>query len=264
MTVTPGADAELARLADEQSDILTTEQAFRLLGRGIVRGYVASRRWRRVCRGIVATTTGRLHRPQQLWVAVLVAGPGAVLAGATALAESGVRGLPGTPIRVLIPAPRKRSVRLPRMPPDMPAVQVTRTRVLPVEHLHPGSPPRTTAARATVDAASWAPTIDAARTVMAMVCQQRRATPDEIFEVLAVRRMLPRARIMQATLSDVAGGAEALSELDFVALCRAWGLPAPRLQEKRRDSAGRYRYLDAYWPAWRLHVEIDGAHHMNV
>ncbi|WP_370518233.1 DUF559 domain-containing protein [Micromonospora sp. AMSO31t] len=24
------------------------------------------------------------------------------------------------------------------------------------------------------------------------------------------------------------------------------------------------RWLDAYWREWRLHVEVDGAHHMDV
>lgn len=31
-----------------------------------------------------------------------------------------------------------------------------------------------------------------------------------------------------------------------------------------RDASGRLRFLDAYWRTWRLHVEVDGAHHMEV
>jgi len=30
------------------------------------------------------------------------------------------------------------------------------------------------------------------------------------------------------------------------------------------DARGFERYLDAYWEEWKLHVEIDGSHHMNV
>lgn len=60
----------------------------------------------------------------------------------------------------------------------------------------------------------------------------------------------------------MAGGAEALSEIDLLRLCRRYGLPVPDLQQRRTDQSGRTRYLDAYWRRWRLHVEVDGAHHM--
>ncbi|MGN9906900.1 endonuclease domain-containing protein [Phytohabitans sp. LJ34] len=52
--------------------------------------------------------------------------------------------------------------------------------------------------------------------------------------------------------------------LVFVTLCRRSRLPAPDLQERRRDRAGRNRYLDAYWREQRVHVEVDGAHHMDA
>ncbi|WP_203914259.1 endonuclease domain-containing protein [Rhizocola hellebori] len=41
-------------------------------------------------------------------------------------------------------------------------------------------------------------------------------------------------------------------------------LPRPQMQVLRKDSSGRNRYLDAYWEEHKLHVEIDGAHHMEV
>lgn len=252
------------RLARRQSGVVTTGQAMTALGRGVVRAHLTSGRWRRVCRGILSTTNGRLARGQQVWVAVLVAGRGAVLAGSTALTAAGVRGLRTERLYVLVPAARGRTIRLPSLPPEMPVVRIVRTRVLPGEHLHDGGLPRTTTARAAVDAAMWAPGPAAARTVLAMACQQRRVTPDEIFAVLAVRRNLPRARLIRATMLDISGGAQALSEIDFLALCRRFGLPAPHLQERRTDGAGRLRFLDAYWPAWRLHVEIDGAYHMEA
>ena len=248
----------------EQSSVVTTPQAVDLVGADVVRGHLNSGRWRRVCRSVLCTHNGPLGRPEQLWVAVLVAGAGAVLAGTTALAEAGVRGLGGGPIRVLVPAGRHRSTLLPRMPTDMPAVTVTRTRILPADHLQAGRPPRTTAARAAVDAAVWAPTTDGARDVLAAACQQQRATPDEIFEVLAVLPRLPRRSLIQDTLVDIAGGSQALSEINFVNLCRRFHLPIPNQQVRRTDASGRTRYLDAYWQQWRLHVEVDGAHHMNV
>jgi hypothetical protein len=260
----PVSDDELARTCFEQADILTTAQAVHLVGRGTARGRLASGRWRRVCRGILSTTNGRLTRGQQLWVAILAAGDGAALAGMTALVEAGIRGMREPEIRVLVPADRNRSVRLPGLPRDMPPVRISRTRLFPDEHRQVGSPPRMIVARAVVDAAAWAPTEDTARSVIAASVQQRRVTPDEIFEVLSIRRRQPRLALITATLRDVEGGAQALSEIDFMKLCRRFGLPPPDLQERRRDSAGRVRFLDAYWERWSLHVEIDGSHHMDV
>ncbi|MFV2083711.1 hypothetical protein [Micromonospora sp. LOL_021] len=105
---------------------------------------------------------------------------------------------------------------------------------------------------------------DAAQAIIAAGCQQRRVVPAEI---LAALRWLPRVRrhrLIAAAAADAGGGATALSEIDVVRLCRRYRLPPPDLQQRRKDRAGRVRYLDAYWRRWRLHVEIDGAHHMDV
>ncbi|MFY1698304.1 hypothetical protein [Solwaraspora sp. WMMA2101] len=123
---------------------------------------------------------------------------------------------------------------------------------------------RTSMARSLVDAAGWARSDDEAQAIVAAGCQQRRVTPAEI---LAVLRRMPRARrrqLISVTAVDADGGATALSEIDFIRLCRHHRLPLPDLQERRRDRSGRLRYLDAYWRQWRLQVEVDGAHHMDV
>jgi hypothetical protein len=91
-------------LAFAHAGVLTSAQATRLLTPGTARGLVRSGRWRSVCRGILVTGNGRLTRDQQLWVAVLAAGPRAVLAGVTAAGEAGVRGLRAEPLHVLVPA----------------------------------------------------------------------------------------------------------------------------------------------------------------
>jgi very-short-patch-repair endonuclease len=210
------------------------------------------------------THNGRLDRAQQLWVAVLAAGPGAVLAGATSATEIGVRGLRCDHLQLLIPAVRNRSTRLVGLPSDMPNVRVYRTRVLPPEHLQVGRPPRTTIARSVVDAAAWARSADEARMVLAAACQQRLLTAGEATDVLALLPEIRRRKLIRATLADIGGGAEALSEIDFVALCRRHRLPRPDLQSRRTDADGRDRYLDAYWKDWHLHAEVDGAHHMDA
>jgi very-short-patch-repair endonuclease len=262
MLVLSHRDAE--RTISEQAGVLTTAQAVGFAGPGAVRGHLAANRWQRICRGVLCTHNGPLSRKEHLWAAVLVAGPAAVLAGTTALAEAGVHGLRDDTIRILVPAARNRTLLLPRLPYDMPRVRVTRTRVLPPEHLQDGRPPRTTPARAAVDAAVWAATSDGARVILAAACQQRRVTPEEIFEVLALRRKLPRHSMIKATTLDIAGGAQALSEINFMNLCRNFRLPSPDQQVRRVDTTGRVRYLDAYWKQWRVHVEVDGAHHMDA
>ncbi|MEU5939965.1 hypothetical protein ABZ807_12385 [Micromonospora sp. NPDC047548] len=249
------ADA-LDWLAFEQSGVLRTTQATRLLTEGVVRGMVRSGRWRSICRGVLLTGNGRLTRDQQLWVAVLAAGPDAVLAGATAATEAGVRGLRQDPLHVLVPAARRaaRTV-LRRMPIDMAPVILHRTSVLPGAHLQLARPTRTTTARALVDAAGWARDVDEAQSTLAAGCQQRRVTPEEIRAVVDALPRAPRRQLIRQTLADIAGGAEALSEIDFVRLCRRHGLPRPELQHRRAEAAGRVRWLDAYWREWGLHVE---------
>ncbi|MDG4796265.1 hypothetical protein [Micromonospora sp. WMMD1082] len=252
-------------LAFEQAGVLTAAQARSVLSEGAVRGLVRSGRWRSIGRGLLLSGNGRLARDQQLWVAVLAAGPGAVLAGATAATEAGVRGLRAEPLHVLVPATRRagRTI-LRRLPIDMAAVVVHRTAVLPAEHLQVGRPPRTTTARALVDAAGWAPSVRQAQEMLAAGCQQRRVLPEEVAAVLDSLPRAPRRRLIRQTIDDIAGGAQALSEIDFVRLCRRAGLPRPDLQQQRTDAAGCTRWLDAYWREWQVHAEVDGSHHMDV
>jgi very-short-patch-repair endonuclease len=251
-------------LTFEQSGVVTSRQAVDALGRGAVRGRLRSGAWRSICRGVVSTTNGRLDHDQQIWVAVLAAGRGAVLGGATALGEAGVRGLRSGSLQIVVPAARRASSALPRLPPDMPAVRVRRTTILPDEHLQIGRPPRTTVARSVVDAAAWARSDDEARTVLAATCQQRLVLPAAIEQVLTLLPRIRRRGLIRTTVADIAGGAQALSEIDLLALCRRYRLPLPDLQERRRDAAGRHRFLDAYWREWHVHAEVDGAHHMDV
>jgi len=265
MDSVPGWDAgELEWLVFEQAGVLTSAQASRVVGRSAMRTRLDRRQWRWICHGLLSTQNGLLTHDQQLWAAVLAAGQGARLAGSTAAAESGVRGLRTDVIQVIIPAVRNRSRRLPRLPPDIPPVQVYRTRVLPARHLQVGKPPRTTAARSVVDAAAWARSDDEARSTIASACQQRRVDPAELRDVLAMFPRIRRHRLIATTIADIEGGSESLAEIDFVRLCQAYGLPRPDQQRRRADADGRIRYIDAYWPEWRLQVEVDGAHHLQV
>jgi very-short-patch-repair endonuclease len=258
---------ELDWLLFGQAGVITWRQAAGQLGPARVRHLVATGRWRRLCRGVLVTFTGQLGRDQQLWVAVLAAGDGAVLAGLAAARAGGLRRVPaerGDAIDVLVPVGRRPADLLRRLPPELPAVVVRRTGRLPEQDRQVGRPPRTAMPRSLVDAAQWAITDDEARRFVAAGCQQKLVLPEEVLAVVDRMPKVRRRRLIRQTAQDAAGGAETLAEIDLVRLCRRFRLPVPQRQQRRTDAAGRVRYLDAYWPQWRLHVEVDGAHHQDV
>jgi hypothetical protein len=254
---------ELDWLIFVQNGVLTWRQAVEELGTAKARRQLSSGRWRTICRGVLLTHNGPLSGRATLWVAVLAAGRGALLAGLTAAAEAGLRGFRGTAIHLLVPA-RRGYTDIRRLPAEMPVVVVHRTSNLPESHIQVGRPQRTTTARALVDAGQWAATDDEARSILAAGCQQRIVGPAAI---ITVADDMPRARRRALTIETARyaqGGAEALSEISLVKLCDRFGLPMPDLQEPRMDASGRLRYIDAYWGKHRLQVEVDGSHHMDV
>lgn len=44
---------------------------------------------------------------------------------------------------------------------------------------------------------------------------------------------------------------------------RAFHLPEPDRQRRRKDSTGKNRYLDAFWERRQVAAEIDGAQHRD-
>jgi hypothetical protein len=264
----PSEDAsELDLLLFEQSGVITWAQATALLSPGKARHLVATGHWRRLCRGVFVTSNGQLDSGHRPWAAVLAAGPDAVLAGLAAARAGGLRRIPRQQrdgIDVLVPVSRRAADLLRRLPAEFPAVFVQRTRYLPRQDLQRGRPNRTTMERALVDAAQWAITDHEAQGILAAGCQQKLVLPTELLAVVDRMPNLSRRRLIRTTLYDLAGGPEALSEIDLMRPCRRFGLPAPTHQRRRKDASGRVRYLDAYWPQWHLHVEVDGAHHMTV
>ncbi len=224
-----------------------------------LRNRVASGRWRAVRWGVLVAHNGPITEVQRLWVGVLAVGGDApaYLGGLSALIASGLRTVRNRAIDVLVPAYRR--VSAPR------GVTLHRTRHLPDVDRRPHTrPPTTTPARSVVDAAQWARSDDEARLIVASSFQQRLVGAGDLESVLA---RLPRARrrsLVLRTAWDCAGGSESLGELDVLTLCRRGGLPVPSRQVERRDRSGRRRYLDLYFDDWKVVVEIDGAHHMNV
>lgn len=97
--------------------------------------------------------------------------------------------------------------------------------------------------------------------------QQRLATAAALVLALTDMPKLRHRKVLRAALADIEQGAQALSEIDFHALCRRHRLPTPERQAVRREPSGRRRYLDATWRRsdGRLVVaEVDGALHLAV
>jgi len=131
--------------------------------------------------------------------------------------------------------------------------------------VHPvREPRRTRVARSLVDAAAWMGSDRGAQAVLAAGVQQRLVRPADLLAVVSGNQRRPRRAVMKTTLDDIAGGAQALSELDLTRLVRRHRLPEPDRQARRRDWAGRRRWLDAVWEAARVIVEVDGIHHIDA
>lgn len=215
--------------------------------------------WQNPCHGVIVAHNGPLTMDQREWAAVLAAGTGATLAGATAARRCGLRGYESNVIHLLVPATRRVNRHAFR------GLSVVAHRSgIPVLKAALRRPPRTNIARSLVDAAQWAHSDNAARAIVAAGFQQRLVRLDEITATLHRMPRAHRRRLVLHTAVDSAGGAHSLAEIDLARLCRRHRLPAPTHQQSRRDNQGRRRWLDAYWEEWRLQVEVDGGHHMEV
>ncbi|AEG43174.1 hypothetical protein [Isoptericola variabilis] len=254
-------DVGLRRLAARQAGIATRAQ-LRSLGIASwhVEEHVRAHRWRKVSRDLVALHTGPLDDAATLWTAVLGAEPPVAIGAWTGLRLHGLQGWerPGT--HVVVPRGAK-----PWRPRGV-VVHESR-RFAPEDVTVVGDLPVHRVERCAVDAAAWQRSARTAVGLLAAVVQQRLSTPERLWEQLERVGKVRFHRLMRLSLHDIAGGADALSEIDFARLCRARSLPEPRRQERRRDARGRLRFLDAEWTlpgGRRLHVEIDGVGHMEV
>lgn len=216
---------------------------------------LGARRWQRVGRCYVAQN-GPLTEAQRQWVAVLNAGPTGALAGRTAAEGGGLRGWSDGLIHVLVQ-------RGASTPPKIEGVKVHWTRGEIAAHPI-ALPPRVRIAPALLQASSWARSDRGAMAVLAAGVQQRLVRVTDLEAAVSDATDLRRRRLVTLTLDDIAGGAQALSEIDAAHRCRAAGLPEPSRQSVRLDRQGRRRYLDLDWDRWRLSAEIDGRQHMEV
>lgn len=236
---------------------VTTRQRMLACGwsRSTIGAQLNAGRWQRVGRALVLHS-GPLHPDELQAVALVNCGPRAALTSFTAAQMRGLKGWAREGIHVLVPG-GARILRPPGVPlivhwsSDWAAEQVLGERhaLAPALLLAAGS------------FASPRPACG----ILAAGVQQRLVTAGELATAV---RSHPRVRHHAAAclaVADIAQGAQALSEIDFVALCRRNGLPQPTLQAVRVDGSGRRRYVDAEWRSRsgrRVVAEVDGALHL--
>ncbi len=95
--------------------VLTTASAIAMIGEPAVRWRLHSGRWQRPCYGVLVTHSGPVSDAEWLWIALLAAGPQAVLGGLTAARLDGLAGFDDRGIHVLAPAPRQVRTDIPRL-----------------------------------------------------------------------------------------------------------------------------------------------------
>lgn len=258
MSVTDAAP--LLALADVQHGVLRRAQ---LLHGGITAAQlqrsVAVGRWQEIA-GVFVLHNTLLTPAQQQAVATSVGVEVCALAARTAAASYGLRGWPAPCVEVVV----RRGATFPALPFP---VRVHESRRFDTADIAPGWPPRVSIDRALIDAAAWTRAQRPACGLLAAGVQQRLTTAERLTQALGDAGQVRHRRILAAALRDIGGGAHAVSELDFLRFCRRNGLPEPVLQQVRRESGGRRRYLDATFvrpDGRRVRVEIDGALHLVV
>lgn len=237
--------------------VLTARDACATFGEGHTRWMIERGRWQRPARGVVVRHSGPLTRDDTLWCELLLQAPGAALAGLSAASLDGLRGFATPAVFVLAP----RGVRI--RPRD--GVVVRSSLHLGNADIHPVRlPRRTRLPRSVVDAASWAGTELKTQAIIAASVQQGLVSPRSLDSVVQVLVKVHRRRLIVETIRDVAGGSLSEYELLFLKMCRRFNLPTPARQRRRKDAAGRWRYLDVDFDDYQLVAEIDGQQHMEA
>lgn len=243
-----------SELLDFQSRVVSCRQA---LGHGMSRDAVSSRSqsgaWQRLHRGTYATFSGLPPREARLWAAVLRAGPGAVLSHETAAEVHGLVDKPSKLIHVTVSADRN-----PAKGGAIRGVVVHRSRRVVRQAVPPWQLPRTPVAETVLDLVAASKSFDDAYAWLSRATGRGLATAGMIKAALAERKRMRWREWLTEALYDVADGVMFPLELRYVRdVERAHGLPAARRQA-RRELASGVRYLDNYYDAYRLCVELDG------
>jgi hypothetical protein len=206
-----------------------------------------------VFQGVFALGHGRLSKRGRWMTAVLASGPGAVLSHGSAMELWGMRGSRGD-VEVL-----RRSGGVHRR---RPGIRLHQTRSLPRDHvtIEQGIPV-TAAERALLDMAGR---LDAKQQERALVAGDKNGCVrwpklQSMVRGWRGKKGIGRLRRVAMEVDPRATDTFSPMEIDFLALCREFGLTLPQVNVWVEGFL-----VDFYWPAQRLIVETDSyAHHAN-
>jgi Protein of unknown function (DUF559)/Transcriptional regulator, AbiEi antitoxin len=206
-----------------------------------------------VFRGVYAVGHSRISRMGCWMAAVLASGPGAVLSHGSAMTLWGLRGSHG-PVEVLRqaggPRYKRRGIRL-HQTRSLPPEQVTVEQGIPV----------TTPERTLLDMAAR---LDAKQQERALVAGDKNGCLRwaELQRLVARgrgKKGVGRLRRVAMEVDPSAADAASPLEVDFLVLCREFGLPLPQVNVLVEGIL-----VDFYWSAERVIVETDGyMYHAN-
>src|ERR1700678_1020320 len=241
-------------LLDFQSRIVGRRQAVRYgVTQAAVGRRIRSGAWQRLHRGTYATFSGVPAREARLWAPLVRAGSGAVLSHETAAEVHRLIDKPGPKIHITVPIShdpaRRGAIR---------GVVIHRSRNVSSEPLPPWQLPRTPIAETVLDLIEAATTTDDAFAWLTRAFGRDLVNAGMLAAALASRKRMRRRPWLVEALADVADGVMSPIELRYVRdVERAHGLPQAKRQA-RRELDGGVRFLDNFYEAFQLCVEIDG------
>lgn len=244
----PPSLQETARL---QHGVCSARQ---LLDAGLTRDALAFRvergRWQRLYRGVYATYSGQPGRQAQLWAAILVACPGAMLSYGTAAEVSGLTDRQSGLIHLTVPSDR----RIAR-PPGIAVHYSSRAS----QKVHPARLPAQTRVEETVlDLASVARGLDEAVAWVTRALGQRLTSQEKLRAAMQARAKMRWRTELAALLHPESAGIHSVLEWRYhrdVELPH--GLPAGSRQARFRSSSHN-AYRDRLYEAYLTVVELDG------
>jgi hypothetical protein len=206
-------------------------------------------RWQRLHPGVVLMHRGCPTWRERAIGALALAGPGAVLTGATALRVYGFRTCPpGADVLVLMPASRRRQ--------GHGGVLLERTSRLPEPVMRQGLPV-VPLARAVVDACRRLENVSHARDIVAEAIQHHRLSIAALAEALrAAARQ--RTASLRRVLAEIHAGVRSAAEARAREVMQAHGLPEPLWNAELVSCEGIVvAKPDALWLQWLAALEIN-------
>jgi hypothetical protein len=243
----------LAAIVADQHDVASRAQLARAgFDRDVVRRMVRAGRWQIVGLAVVLHG-GDPSEKQRQWAAVLSAPGLAATDGRTAARAYGLKGFAPDVLDVVVAAATQCVA--------IPGVRWHRSqRFDEFDIAQSANPPSVKRERAFVDAAAWTASPRIACALLVASVQQRLVAPSLLRrEILAAGPLRHRSDLL-SVITDIEGGSDSLSEIDFTTIARRVGLPAPLRQSIRCGPDGRRRYIDADFDAFA--VEVDGGLHL--